>query len=238
MVRFAAIAIAFAPLVLACGAHQGSIASGDDASTGGDDGSVRDAELPPLDGVVLADSVGDDTSGGKTCEGLPDGTPCGAGDACNDPPACQGGVCKPPQPKADGTVCAVAPDACHTDGTCKSGSCGAIGTRPEGYNWQSNDDTARCCSGKPLHTNTDSDCGVCGIQCNKSNGESCQILGGHWFCRGCISSSACWSHCCSLSFNPSSCAASDCAGHCSAQYCPQGTHCVDGQGVSSDYCAY
>ena len=62
-------------------------------------------------------------------------------------------------------------------------------------------------------------------------------LGGHYFCRGCIASINCWSKCCSTSFSPYSCAASDCAGNCDAAYCPAGTHCVSGGGTSSDYCA-
>jgi hypothetical protein len=138
----------------------------------------------------------------------------------------------------DGTACKAAPDACHTDGVCKAGVCMAPGTHVDGFNWQTGDDTARCCGGTPLHTNTNSNCGVCGIGCNGGNGESCQSLGGRWFCRGCIASSGCWSHCCSQSFSPPSCAASDCVGNCSSAYCPPGTHCVVGFPNSSDYCSY
>jgi hypothetical protein len=95
-----------------------------------------------------------------------------------------------------------------------------------------------CCGGNEAHSSDNGNCGVCGIQCNAGNGESCQILGGRYFCRGCVASAACWSHCCSTSFSPYSCAASDCAGNCSAAYCPPGTHCVSGGGISSDYCSY
>ncbi|HEY1691287.1 MAG TPA: hypothetical protein VGG39_03955 [Polyangiaceae bacterium] len=205
---------------------------------------------------------------GKSCVGLPDGTPCGpspdvchdvaacaggacaapqakadgfvcgaASDVCHDAPQCASGACTP-QPKADGTVCASAPDGCHTDGTCKGGSCGAVGTRADGYEWTAGDDTARCCGGKPIQTTSDTDCGACGIKCNASNGESCSALGGHYFCRGCVASTACWSHCCSESFSPYTCAASDCAGDCDSTYCPSGTHCVSGAPNSSDYCSY
>ncbi|HEY8042321.1 MAG TPA: hypothetical protein VIF15_21105 [Polyangiaceae bacterium] len=220
---------------------------------GGDDASIPqvDGSGPSPDAIVFGDDAGDDgttstgddagdDSGiGKTCQGLPDGTPCGAApDICHDAPACAAGACATAAAKADGFVCAKAPDACHTDGTCKAGSCGAAAARADGFNWTAGDDTARCCGGKPLHTNTDSDCGACGIQCNGGNGESCQALGGHWFCRGCVASAACWSKCCSNSFSPPSCAASDCAGNCSATYCPPGTHCASGGGVSSDYCSY
>jgi hypothetical protein len=138
----------------------------------------------------------------------------------------------------DGTVCKSAPDACHTDGVCKTGVCMAPSIHVDGYNWDTSDDTALCCNGDPLHVTTNTNCGVCGIACNTSNGESCSILGGHYFCRGCFASSACWSHCCSESFDPPSCAASDCNGNCSSTYCPSGTHCVAGNGVSSDYCSY
>jgi hypothetical protein len=138
----------------------------------------------------------------------------------------------------DGTPCKQAPDLCHTDGVCKAGTCTAPGTHVDGYNWDPNDVNARCCGGTPVKTTSNANCGACGIQCNAQNGESCSTLGGHYFCRGCIASSACWSHCCSQSFSPPSCAASDCVGNCSAKYCPPGTHCVVGNGTSSDYCAY
>lgn len=217
---------------------------------------------------AAGDDADDAAQGGKSCTGLPDGTPCGAApdichdvpacqsgscataaakadgtscgtapDACHDAPTCQSGTCTPVD-KADGTDCAAAPDDCHTAGTCTAGKCGAVGTRADGYNWDASDTTARCCSGSPIHTDTNSDCGACGIQCNASNGESCSLLGGIYFCRGCEASSLCWSHCCSESFSPYSCAASDCAGNCSATYCPAGTHCVVGAPNSSDYCSY
>jgi hypothetical protein len=138
----------------------------------------------------------------------------------------------------DGTPCKAAPDACHTDGLCKAGVCEAPATHVNGYNWMSGDDTAICCGGVPVHADTNSNCGVCGIVCNTANGESCEVLGGRYFCRNCIASSGCWSHCCSQSFSPPSCAASDCVGNCSSTYCPAGTHCVVGFPNSSDYCSY
>ncbi len=138
----------------------------------------------------------------------------------------------------DDTPCKAAPDLCHTDGVCKGGKCMAPGVHVDGYNWKSGDDTARCCGASPVYTTSNGNCGACGIACNAGNGETCETLGGHYFCRGCIASSKCWSHCCSLSFNPASCAASDCSGNCSAAYCPPGTHCVAGGGTSSDYCSY
>jgi hypothetical protein len=112
---------------------------------------------------------------------------------------------------------------------------------PDGYVWFAPDPTARCCHGQPMHEadfTTATDCGACGIACNAANGEACSALAGHYFCRGCVASAACWSKCCSTSFTPYSCAASDCAGNCSSMYCPTGTHCVPGAPNSSDYCSY
>ncbi len=175
------------------------------------DGSRPDVTELPLDATIPVDAAvdADLLDGDGNCTTWPDGTPCKS-----------------------------APDVCHTDGLCKAGACMAPSIHVDGYNWKSGDDTARCCSGVPINTTSDSNCGACGIACNAGNGESCSILGGHYFCRGCIASSACWSHCCSNSFSPPSCAASDCVGNCLATYCPAGTHCVNGNGLSSDYCAY
>jgi hypothetical protein len=280
----ALVALLFAGSAAACAT--GAATDGGGSTGGAGDASAAEdhASGPTPDAAVLGvdtgGPAGDDASNdpveggdevtqtGKSCTGLPDGTPCGAApdvchdvpeclagacaapqakpdgfvcgtaaDVCHDAPACKSGACTP-QPKADGTVCATAPDACHTDGTCKSGACGAVGTRADGYEWTAGDGTARCCGGKPIHTTVDSDCGACGIQCNASNDESCQALGGQYFCRGCVASAACWSHCCSESFTPFSCAASDCAGNCDSTYCPAGTHCVSGAPNSSDYCSY
>jgi hypothetical protein len=259
-----AVATALAP---AC-ASMGSGTGADDGS----DGSMgsHDATGPSPDAIALGIEAGDDVVlGGKSCQGLADGTPCGpAPDTCHDAPTCAqgacgaapaktdgfvcepapdkchdggtcaGGKCGAPPTKADGTDCAPAPDACHDAATCSAGKCAAPADRADGSNWSTGDATAICCTGKEVHASTDSDCGACGIVCNASNGESCQILGGHYFCRGCVASAACWSHCCSTSFSPFSCAASDCAGNCSSTDCPPGTHCVSGGTTSSDYCSY
>ncbi len=168
-----------------------------------------------------------------------DGTVCAkAADACHEDGTCRAGTCAAPAAKPDGTVCAPASDACHTDGTCAAGKCGPQAARPDGTGWSPGDATAICCGAKEVHASTDSNCGVCGIACNAANGESCQLLAGHYFCRGCVASAACWSHCCSTSFSPYSCAASDCAGNCDPALCPAGTHCVSGGTTSSDYCSY
>jgi hypothetical protein len=239
-------------LVAACAAPVGDDGSGANANVG--DASTHDAVVlgnptqgddgtaPGDDDAATGDDVstaGDDgATGGKSCATLPDGALCGPSpDACHDAPVCAGGVCGAPANKTDGTVCDPAPDACHTDGTCAAGVCGAIGKRADGFEWTAGDATARCCGGSPIHTTSDTNCGACGITCNAGNGESCQDDNGIYFCRGCVASAACWSGCCSTSFTPYTCAASDCAGSCKDSVCPPGAHCVVGSGTS-DYCAY
>jgi hypothetical protein len=168
-----------------------------------------------------------------------DGVTCGkAPDVCHVAPVCQSGACAPAANAQNGTPCGSAPNACHDAPTCSGGKCGAAAAKPDGFQWSAGDATSMCCGGSEVHQSDNNNCGVCGIQCNASNGESCSTLGGHYFCRGCIASAACWSRCCSQSFTPNSCAASDCAGNCSAAYCPPGTHCVVGGATSSDYCSY
>jgi hypothetical protein len=210
------MALFVAALMGACGSATSDDpwpGTGDEAGAGQDateDGTADASSGPSPDAIVLNDgSHSDGPIVSKTCAGLPDGTLCGpTPDACHDAPACSGGVC------------------------------GGAKTKADGFQWMAGDDTARCCGGQPVHTDSDSNCGACGIQCNGSNGESCQVLAGHYFCRGCVASAACWSHCCSELFSPYSCAASDCSGNCSDQYCPPGTHCVSGGTTSSNYCSY
>jgi len=168
-----------------------------------------------------------------------DGFVCGkAPDVCHVAPVCKSGVCAAPANAQDGTQCGNAPNACHDAPTCSGGKCGTAAAKPNGFQWSASDATSMCCGGAEAHQSDNDNCGVCGIKCNSSNGESCSTLGGRYFCRGCVASSACWSGCCSTSFSPYSCAASDCAGNCCPTCCPAGTHCVSGNGTSSDYCSY
>jgi hypothetical protein len=109
--------------------------------------------------------------------------------------------------------------------------------KADGFKWGTTD-LSRCCGGRAIVTNTNDHCGVCGIKCNAANGESCQALAGRYFCRGCVESAKCWSKCCSTSFTPFSCAASDCNGNCVDTLCPPGARCVLGAPNSSNYCAY
>jgi hypothetical protein len=248
MTRTRGAAVLFVGALAGACAASGSDPLQEPGADAAEDAASTEGGGPSPDAVVLddgdhgpstVDAAGDAPIVGKSCVGLPDGTPCGpAPDVCHDASACSNGVCAPAQAKADGFVCAPAPDACHQDGTCSKGVCGAVTTRADGFQWKSGDNFARCCGGQAVHTTDDANCGVCGIHCNTGNGESCQAAGNTYLCRGCVASAACWSRCCSSSFSPTSCAASDCAGACSAKYCPPGTHCVVGSPSSSDYCAY
>jgi hypothetical protein len=245
--RAVTLAIALALAGAACSHAGGATSFGDDAGDDASfdyDGGAHDVSIPSSDAIVLVDSAGDDSATQPdvvipgSCAGQPDGTVCVLShDPCYANAVCTGGLCGGLVPKPNGTVCKASTMPCEADAVCTGGQCGNFTTRGDGYNWQAGDDTARCCVGQPLHTTSDADCGACGIRCNAGNGESCSQFGGHYFCRGCVASAACWSHCCSTSYSPYSCAASDCAGHCDAQYCPPGTHCVVGSGTS-DYCAY
>ena len=194
----------------------GCAASGTDLSVEGDDASVsadldsgrRDVSLPSPDALVLDEPSSPDDASPADDAAMPDDA--STLDAAPPPPV----------------------DASHAP-PCAG--------QPDGFNWFPSDMTARCCGGQPMHEadfTSNASCGACGIACNLANGESCQVLGGRYFCRGCVASADCWSKCCSTSFAPNTCAASDCAGNCDDAVCPTGTHCVAGMGISSDYCAY
>lgn len=234
-----AVALAMVVSTVACG---GDLTQNDGGDLDPDSGRASDGTLIELDGLVRGDGQNPPLDTGPVptaCTNQPDGTVCQKSpDLCHTDGVCNAGSCDAPLPKADGTSCKQAPDLCHADGVCKLAVCQAPTPQPQGYQWKPNDEFARCCNGQAITTNTDQNCGVCGIKCNASNGESCQGLGGRWFCRGCNTNAGCWSKCCSLSFSPPSCAASDCVGNCKDTYCPGGTVCKLGNGISSNYCAY
>jgi hypothetical protein len=199
---------------------------------------------------------GDSCNNAPTCTGgacypnpKMDGTLCGsAPDACHGAPTCTGGSCLP-NTKPDGTVCAPAGDACHLSGTCTGGTCGAVTAEPDGYNYDTSNYDARCCSGTPTDVSSDdNNCGSCGVFCDPTDGQSCTLITDFtalystvpaYYCAGCHASANCWSGCCSTSGgSPYVCSASDCYGNCIA--CPDGSaSCWDGVDPSQPhYCAY
>lgn len=126
-------------------------------------------------------------------------------------------------PSDEGAVCAPAPNACHIDGVCHNGVCGAIGVRPNGFNYAAGAQN-RCCGGVPVQVNTSQHCGVCGISCGAS---ACVNVGGAWQC-SCTASADCWSNCCSTSGGtPYVCVPSTCGNPAACIACPGGGTCTE-----------
>lgn len=214
------------------------------AQPGGTDGGLPDVAG---DGTSEKETgEGDTTSEGEPdvepdvelpfCEAHEDGTVCGTGDACTEM-VCQSGECVLVD-VPDGAECADAPSACHQPGLCSSGVCTAPKAYPDGHNWDPSNTWARCCNAQPLLVNTNTHCGVCGIQCDTSDGQSCKLnsVNQRYYCEGCKTSAKCWSGCCSMSYGePYRCAASDCQGNCIN--CPSGASCVTSS-QASNVCAY
>jgi hypothetical protein len=193
------------------------------------DAAPRDA-LPPGDG-------GSDSSP-DPCASLPDGVSCGAADPCNAPPTCHGGHCEP-HPTEAGTFCAYA-GGCRCQ-YCNSGACSETKACPEGFNWEAGVDVARCCGGLPVLTNTNANCGVCGVQCRTAgvtSAQDCQLLSGHYQCVDCAANNECWSGCCAIDTTPYHCSESNCnTGACPAGICPAPSTCVPGMS-GPNYCTY
>ena len=137
---------------------------------------------------------------------------------------------------------------CEYVGGCKCNTCSATGVCgstkpcPEGFNWEAGNPLARCCGGLPVLTNTNANCGVCGVVCKTAGvttPQDCKLIGGHYLCEGCSANSECWSQCCSSSPTPSHCAASDCnTGNCANGICPAPSKCVMGPAGAANYCSY
>jgi len=180
-----------------------------------DDGGV-DAEVnSPIDAAPPVDGPARNQAPDAA---PPDAAPNVAPDAAPDGPQ---GPCA--SPTSEGMVCDPAPDLCHTDGTCHNGTCGAIGVRPNGYNYAAGADN-RCCGGRPVQVNTSQHCGVCGISCGTS---ACVNVGGAWQC-SCTASADCWSNCCSTSAGaPYVCVPSTCGNPASCIACPGGGTCTE-----------
>jgi len=166
-------------------------------------------------------------------------------------PDCDGGECTdataddaPP----DGDPCVSLPDGavcdyldCKTCTVCENGACTLKKACPNGYNWDPPDALARCCGGLAVLTNTNANCGVCGVVCQTAGGlgQDCKAVEGHYLCVGCGSNDECWSKCCSSMPTPAHCAASDCnSGSCPPGICPSPAKCVPGIGNHVNYCSY
>ena len=124
---------------------------------------------------------------------------------------------------------------------CQNGACSDTKACPEGFNWEAGVDIARCCSGLPVLTDTNANCGVCGIQCataGVTSPQNCALLGGHYQCVDCAANSECWSGCCAIDTTPYHCSESNCnTGDCVPGLCPAPSTCVPGVGVPN-YCSY
>jgi hypothetical protein len=124
---------------------------------------------------------------------------------------------------------------------CKNGACSDTKACPEGFNWEAGSDLARCCAGLAVLTDTNANCGVCGIQCataGVSSPQNCALLDGHYQCVDCAANADCWSGCCATDTTPYHCAESDCnTGACVAGLCPAPSTCVFDAG-ETNYCSY
>jgi hypothetical protein len=185
--------------------------------------------------VVVGDAGSDALD---PCASLPDGAPCGAADPCNAPSTCSAGRCVK-HPKEAGTFCGYA-GGCVCQ-YCASGACTEAKACPQGFNWEAGVDLARCCGGLPVLTNTNANCGVCGVQCmtaGVSSPQDCKLLSGHYQCVDCAANTECWSGCCAIDTTPYHCSESDCnTGACVPGLCPAPSVCVPGS-ASPNYCSY
>jgi hypothetical protein len=140
---------------------------------------------------------------------------------------------------ADGAFCGYA-GGCQCQ-YCSGGACSDTKPCPQGFNWEAGVDIARCCSGLPVLTNTNANCGVCGVQCmtaGVTSPQDCQLLLGHYQCVDCAANNECWSGCCAIDTTPYHCSESDCnTGACVAGLCPAPSTCVQG-GTGANYCTY
>jgi len=124
---------------------------------------------------------------------------------------------------------------------CQKGACSATRACPEGFAWEAGNDLARCCSGLAVLTDTNENCGICGIHCataGVSSPQNCALLSGHYQCVDCAANTDCWSGCCAIDTTPYHCAESNCnTGDCVAGLCPAPSACVQGVGAPN-YCSY
>ncbi len=200
------------------------------------DGGCADATE---EGSHPTDAGSDARADADPCTTLPDDASCGTADPCNARPTCKAGHCTL-HPLEAGTYCSY-------NGACQCGYCDNTGrcsqklACPEGFNWEAGVDTARCCSGLAVLTDTNANCGVCGVKCataGVSSPQDCQLLSGHYQCVNCAANTECWSGCCAIDTTPYHCSESNCnTGACVAGLCPAPSHCVPGTG-GPNYCTY
>jgi hypothetical protein len=194
----------------------------DDPTSGSaPDGGYADATLPSEDGGYT-DAAAPAEDGGASDAARRDGGP--APDPCATREA--------------GAFCASAGCQCSY---CQSGTCSATEACPDGFNWEAGSDLARCCSGYAILTDTNENCGVCGIHCataGVSSAQNCALLDGHYQCVDCTANTDCWSGCCAIDTTPYHCSASDCnTGDCVAGLCPAPSTCMTETG-DPNYCTY
>jgi hypothetical protein len=173
---------------------------------------------------------------GSDATGVPEaaadtGMETGSGDDGGPPGACAA--------QADGTYCGYA-GGCQCQ-YCSAGACSQTKPCPQGFNWEAGVDEARCCSGLPILTNTNANCGVCGAECataGVTGVQTCALLAGHYQCVDCAANNECWTGCCAIDTTPYHCSESNCAtGACVAGLCPAPSTCVEGSGTPN-YCSY
>ena len=192
-----------------------------------------DASATCADGGCLDGSTADGTTDVAGDDGpAVDGSPLGeagvdAPDPCSTLP--------------DGAVCAYA-GACNCQ-YCAAGACSPqVKACPQGFNWEAGVDIARCCGGLPVLTDTNANCGVCGVACataGVTSPQDCQLLLGHYQCVSCGANDECWSGCCAIDTSPYHCSESDCnTGACVAGLCPSPSTCVQGGAGGANYCTY
>jgi hypothetical protein len=200
----------------------------DPTGASGPDGGGVDATFPGEDG--------------DSASGTPPSEDGGNADATSDAAHPAGDGAPPPDPCATldaGAFCAYA-GGCQCT-YCQNGACSSTKACPEAFNWEAGNPLARCCSGLAVLTDTNENCGVCGVHCataGVTSPQDCALLDGHYQCVNCAANTECWSGCCAIDTTPYHCAESDCnTGSCVAGLCPAPSACVSSTGAPN-YCSY
>lgn len=235
------VAAAVASLLAGCSflVHFDDQSAGGDACAGGACFDAAQDVSAPQDGPSPSDAGSDAHVDADPCGALPDDASCAAADPCNARATCQAGRCVH-HPLEAGTYCAYN-GACQCGYCDNAGACSKTKACPEGFNWEAGVDIARCCGGLAVLTDTNANCGVCGVQCmtaGVSSPQNCQLLSGHYQCVNCAANTECWSGCCAIDTTPYHCSESNCnTGACVPGLCPAPSQCVPGSG-GPNYCSY